>query len=162
MQATAGNQTIKYKFVVFTPSKKQQHNQQQLGAVLCLCCCLCYLSRITYDLLQPHPWNSQENNVSIMLVDYQNTQRERGPRDTTIQYNFDSVFRNKMENSLKLSSTASAFQLALSMEALFRLLINQTCSGVGCERDGSSVVRCCDAPICFILTFSTDIRLTSF
>lgn len=48
-----------------------------------------------------------------MLVDYQNTQRERGPRkDTTIQYNFDSVFRNKMENSLKLSSTASAFQLA--------------------------------------------------
>lgn len=48
-----------------------------------------------------------------MLVDYQNTQKERGPKDTTIQYNFDSVFRNKMENSLKLSSTASAFQLAL-------------------------------------------------
>lgn len=48
-----------------------------------------------------------------MLVDYENTQTERGPKDTTIQYNFDSVFRNKMENSLKLSSTASAFQLAL-------------------------------------------------
>lgn len=48
-----------------------------------------------------------------MLVDYQNTQKERGPKDTTIQYNFDSVFRNKMENSLKLSSTANAFQLAL-------------------------------------------------